>query len=418
MCLIIWRQAKQYITDEFLKDVWSRNDDGWGIMWTDKFKVNVHRGMDYESFIKEYRALEKDKRRQMVIHFRMATHGAKTIKNCHPFKVMDDVYLMHNGIISIDIPTMDKELSDTKIFVRDVLRPILKSVDSPSTFIRSTAFKHLMDSYCSEHSSRLTVMDVMGPVFFGGWFKTKKDLWVSNQYAYTVDNTVTTHYHKTKSPRQGGGGWEWGTDDYEWPKPTNNQIVPWRNGGGTGYVKPNRYLGNTPRCVGWHNGYYDGFHKSAFDLTRPAEFNSLGKDVLEYDEGYKIGYTEGVTVSKGIVDAPAKKSLNLNDLDKFYEAVYTDEEGYFFNKILLDDVDKTSVYLALDYYDMDEATIEATLEKIEDGLLFFVLGAKHEGTDNIQDISIFNADGDQLFPNYVPIKKDAILGEFKNAISK
>lgn len=56
---------------------------------------------------------EMDDIGDIAIHFRIASHGAINGKNCHPWKIRDNVLMMHNGIISWC--GQDLTVSDSKI---------------------------------------------------------------------------------------------------------------------------------------------------------------------------------------------------------------------------------------------------------------------------------------------------------------
>lgn len=405
MCLIIWRTPKQNLSDEFLEDVWFRNKDGWGIMWTDRLDVHVTRGLDYPSFIKAYRELEADKKRHMLIHFRMNTHGLTNIKNCHPFKVTDNIYLMHNGIIDIDIPKDDKESSDTKIFVKEVLRPLFKFVVNPLDFVRSSAFKHIMNSYCAEHNSRLAIMDLDGPVFFGEWFKTTKDVWVSNQYAYTVDNKVSTKYIRSRKPNE---KYDYLDNDYNYgyagnsysgsnsnaigylPRPENNSKP---------YTKPNRYTAQTPRCIGWQSGYYDAFHNKTYDLAVPENIANKLDERKEYSEGYRIGYSEGVKETPILTsnDKSASGILNSTTLTRFYEEIWSQNVNANLGNLAITEQERSEVYSMLINYGIDETSAEACIDKLQREEMYYV-PPMNNGTIG----SILLSSGAQIFPYYVP----------------
>lgn len=206
MCLIINREEGQIVTDDFIKDVATRNGDGWGIMHNrpSDNKVVVKRGLKLDEFFPVIHALQ-EKDIPCVIHFRMRTHGAVDVENCHPFKVVNGVYFMHNGTIDVDIPKKDSgKASDTNVFVRDVLAPLLLSVKDRELTLRSSWFEHFMDAQAKSHNSRFVLMDEEGPRFYGNWTKTTTGIWCSNTYAYTLDNPTKKTYTPVSYPKNYG----------------------------------------------------------------------------------------------------------------------------------------------------------------------------------------------------------------------
>lgn len=188
MCLIIKKEKQDFLTIEFLNDVWKKNNDGWGITYNDPEtnEVVALKGLLFTDFLTEYFRLD-EAYIDFVIHMRYATHGVVNRKNCHPFKVMDGMYLMHNGIFAIDMGN-EVKLSDTRVFIRDILRPLLDEVKDPFAFIQGYNFQHLMEWYCEGQDSRLVIHTKDGPLFFGDWKKTTKGVVVSNHYAFNLDN--------------------------------------------------------------------------------------------------------------------------------------------------------------------------------------------------------------------------------------
>lgn len=211
MCLIINREKGQTISGEFFKDVHSRNKDGWGVMYnsTKDGRVIVKKGLVLEEFLTLYDTLQS-KDIPCVIHFRMKTHGPVNVENCHPFEVVRGVHFMHNGTIDVTIPKKDADkASDTNIFVRDVLKPLLLSVKDKTSALRSSWFEHFMDAQADSHRSRFVLMDEEGPMFYGEWTKTTKGVWCSNTYAYTLDNP-SKQYQPTQHIGY-GSGWRGGS---------------------------------------------------------------------------------------------------------------------------------------------------------------------------------------------------------------
>lgn len=196
MCLIVYRKEGQILTDDFIRDVAQKNPHGWGIMFNrpSDNKVVFRKGLDLDEFFTNFHPLQ-EKDIPCVIHFRVRTHGPIDVDNCHPFKVVNGVYFMHNGTINITIPKKDDgKASDTSVFVRDVLAPLLLSVKDKVSALGSSWFEHFMDAQADSHNSRFVVMGEEGPQFYGKWSKTTQGVWVSNGYGYTIDNPTTYAY--------------------------------------------------------------------------------------------------------------------------------------------------------------------------------------------------------------------------------
>lgn len=204
MCLIIHREQGMNLSDEFLNDVRKNNPHGWGILYHNRLgQAKVAKGLDMVDFYKAYREFEKHDA-DCVIHFRLATKGKKNKANAHPYEVLGGdhpIYLMHNGTIAIDGAKKEGKLSDTRIFIKEVLKPMLEHIEKPHEFIRSKHFEFMMESVAGDNSSRFVLFDHEGSLFYGGWYKTTTEVWVSNTYAYDVDNA----YRKSKSTQEYNG---------------------------------------------------------------------------------------------------------------------------------------------------------------------------------------------------------------------
>jgi len=116
MCLIIHKPKGETIEKWIIDSAKEYNPDGIGIMSGGK----VCRSMK----IKTAKVYDKiNSLDNAAIHFRMATHGTTDIKNCHPFKLNGDTFLMHNGIMSKYNPPKDSNDSDTATFVKEYCNP-------------------------------------------------------------------------------------------------------------------------------------------------------------------------------------------------------------------------------------------------------------------------------------------------------
>lgn len=135
MCIIIVKPAGEKLPDEnILTQCFENNPDGAGYMYRDGGKVQIQKGfMSLRSLLESLEWMEEDiglTQRDLVIHFRMATHGHIVPELTHPFpisKYSDDltslVYscnaaIAHNGILYQYAPKGKGMISDTMLFIR------------------------------------------------------------------------------------------------------------------------------------------------------------------------------------------------------------------------------------------------------------------------------------------------------------
>ena len=125
MCLLVKQPSTTSFTDEFLVDVFTKNSDGLGVMYAEDGKIHVYKCLPATSqdFVDFYRKHIDGK--DCVWHARMQTHGDIDFDNCHPYKVTENIWLAHNGILSTGNDA-DKKRSDTWHFIRNVMAPALE----------------------------------------------------------------------------------------------------------------------------------------------------------------------------------------------------------------------------------------------------------------------------------------------------
>jgi hypothetical protein len=120
MCIAIYKPEGKVLPIETLKECYTSNPDGAGFMYSDNKKLHIEKG--FFSFQTFYDAFKKHENKQVVIHFRIKTHGKIDTANCHPFAVNNAIGFVHNGIIS---GYGDAEFSDTVRFNEKILRPLV-----------------------------------------------------------------------------------------------------------------------------------------------------------------------------------------------------------------------------------------------------------------------------------------------------
>lgn len=146
MCVAIYKPENvQTPSLDTLKKCWDTNPDGAGFALCtggDKYAIEIHKGyMTWKQFkvaFEKYRLA--DFAGNMLLHFRIATHGSISPGNTHPFSLAGDVKLLkhtnvltnyaliHNGILPIK---PERDISDTMEFCRR-LAPLYQNI--PSVF--------------------------------------------------------------------------------------------------------------------------------------------------------------------------------------------------------------------------------------------------------------------------------------------
>ena len=122
MCLAIYKPRKAAIPEEYLREGFASNPHGAGFAVASGGRIEVHKGyMDFAGFMEDW---QKHQRKQALVHFRLATHGARDETMTHPFWVSRDIAMIHNGIVRIETKGGN---SDTAQYVEDVLAPLARS---------------------------------------------------------------------------------------------------------------------------------------------------------------------------------------------------------------------------------------------------------------------------------------------------
>jgi hypothetical protein len=175
MCLAIYKPKGKLVAGHEMRNAMRTNDDGWGFAArTPSGELVVRRGVgEYDSF---RNALDPYMEDQVIIHFRMATHGSVKKGNCHPFMISPGLAVIHNGVIPIDL-NVDKDKSDTWHFVELVLK---KFYSLRRDFWVRPEFKYVIEQAVS--GSKLVFLRDDGTygIFNEGHGKWIDGIWYSN----------------------------------------------------------------------------------------------------------------------------------------------------------------------------------------------------------------------------------------------
>ena len=183
MCLLVKQPSTTNFTDDFLTDVFQKNSDGFGVMYAEDEKLHVYKCLPAtaQDFIDFYRTHAEG--RDCVWHARMQTHGDIDFDNCHPYKVTENIWLAHNGVLSTGNDA-DRTRSDTWHFIRNVMAPALKAnpelmkdeewIDFIGQLIGRNNKFGLMDNL----GNIALINEASGVEFVGAW--------LSNTYAWST----------------------------------------------------------------------------------------------------------------------------------------------------------------------------------------------------------------------------------------
>lgn len=199
MCVILVKTKDAALPGkEELKNCWERHSDGAGFAYRQP-DGTVYYSKGYLAFKRLYKALlAVPPGLSLIVHFRTATHKVKDGGNTHPFPVADnieqmraleglsDMLVFHNGVFHTPV---DDLMSDTMIFVRDVVFP------NKEVFLREN---HMMMSMLLGGSKLAVMSKDHGIYLHGSW--TKEDgLYWSNTY-----HRVQSHTYGGYTPGHAG----------------------------------------------------------------------------------------------------------------------------------------------------------------------------------------------------------------------
>jgi hypothetical protein len=194
-------------TSGLLQDIYTSNKDGLGAMYADNGVMKIRKILprNLDDITKFFEALPQDER-DLAIHFRMRTHGDIDMANCHPYKINDGSWLMHNGVLKTG-NTKDKKKSDTWHFIQDYLATL--SVD----VLHHEPMVKLIGDFIGDNrfaimsaDGRLTVVNKDQGIEHDG-------IWFSNEYAWSPELLIPGYasqssYFRGWGGHMGGHGWD------------------------------------------------------------------------------------------------------------------------------------------------------------------------------------------------------------------
>jgi len=197
MCIIALKPAGKVITRKELRNCFSNNSDGAGMMYIESVKgyedvLCIDKGyFGFRKFYKHFRKMENlYPNSPFVLHFRIATSGYIGVDACHPFIVHGGLAFAHNGIFS---KLGSKIESDTQEFNRIILCRL------PKNFLDIEKAKNMVEEYITTSLSKAVFMDNVGNYTImnesaGVW--NDRGVWFSNSgYSYNVSDFSLRDYY-------------------------------------------------------------------------------------------------------------------------------------------------------------------------------------------------------------------------------
>lgn len=188
MCLIIKKPAGRRISEDFLRNAWRRNADGWGAFWCHEGKVRWQRGMHFDELLHHNAQLPEQT--EVHLHLRKATYGPVCPDLAHPYVVRPGLMLMHNGSIAHLAP-QDPLASDTAELAH-ALRDMLSGLSDAqaSALVRTQGFARLSAPLLD--GSMVVLLDGLGSVRLGRpWHVVQSTDWDEHMAGIEVSNTHT-----------------------------------------------------------------------------------------------------------------------------------------------------------------------------------------------------------------------------------
>jgi predicted glutamine amidotransferase len=217
MCIAIAKLPNRELpSEETLKICWNNNDDGAGFAFNYDNRVFIKKGfMTFADFMEKLRYYDNKydlKKCGMLIHFRIATHGARDASMTHPFPIIDDAgclkkieyvsdyAVVHNGIISLTSSSASKSdgLSDTALFIKDYLTKIAQN----KSWLRKECNMELIEKLIG---SKMAILDKTGHIEMTSGFTEEngvfysnssyKDTWYTKYGCYYTGNSCYGSYY-------------------------------------------------------------------------------------------------------------------------------------------------------------------------------------------------------------------------------
>lgn len=187
MCIAILNQNHE-LSLETISNSWHNNPQGGGMLFVNKDtnKLQSFKTFELRQFYKAYlELLDLAKDGTMILHFRIATQGVKSVDNLHPF--INDVSglgFVHNGIISQHCDRSNAK-SDTALFNDDVVSKL------SSDFVYDEDLQNRMTKYVGKWNKLIFMNDDADVTIIN----ENQGEWVNDQWFSNDSWCTSNRYH-------------------------------------------------------------------------------------------------------------------------------------------------------------------------------------------------------------------------------
>ena len=208
MCIIAVVPPNKKLTNEQIENCSIANPDGFGLTYVTEgvfVTQKTLKGLDAEKALIK-RAFKNRGNSDIILHWRIATHGGINKANCHPFPIGTDLMGAHNGMLPVllDNAKTKQGRSDTRIFFQEYLELL------PKNWLYNCYMVDLIEDYIN--GSKIAVLDLTGQshILRKGDAEEKGGIWFSNTafkgYRYkSYANPKSKNYDSNNSAY----GWDW-----------------------------------------------------------------------------------------------------------------------------------------------------------------------------------------------------------------
>lgn len=196
MCIAVYVPKNKTIDRETLCNCYASNPDGMGFAyWDENNKLIIRKFVGQDKImlgIEEFLMLrDRYIKKQMLIHFRIASHGKISKSTCHPFVVNKDMVFCHNGILTDFTKelSLSSKISDTMLFNKKVLKKL------PPNFTNKPIYKKMLEDMIGSFN-KMIIMESDGHHWIlnedqGEWFN---GIWFSNDSYKSYEYITSSDY--------------------------------------------------------------------------------------------------------------------------------------------------------------------------------------------------------------------------------